>query len=160
MAIETHKYTLDELNTLKDELEELKTVGRRKMSEKIKEALSYGDLSENAEYDAAKTEQGKMESRINELEYQIQNAILIDDADFSTDTVSRVSKIRIRDVDNDIEETYQIVSPTQADPLNGTLSDESPVGKALQGHSVGEVIDVETPGGVVRYEILEIGKRS
>ena len=113
--------------------------------EKIKVALSFGDLSENSEYDEAKSEQGKMESRIQELEATIQNAEIIDESELSADTVNRSSKVTIHDLDMDEDETFVIVGFTQADPLNGKLSDESPIGKAILGKREGDVVEVELP---------------
>lgn len=108
-------------------------------------ALSFGDLSENSEYDEAKSEQGKMESRIQELEATIQNAEIIDESELSADTVNRSSKVTIHDLDMDEDETFVIVGFTQADPLNGKLSDESPIGKAILGKREGDVVEVELP---------------
>ena len=142
MALEKIKLTHDALQELQDELDHLKSVGRREMSEKIKVALSFGDLSENSE---AKSEQGKMESRIQELEATIQNAEIIDESELSADTVNRSSKVTIHDLDMDEDETFVIVGFTQADPLNGKLSDESPIGKAILGKREGDVVEVELP---------------
>lgn len=143
---------------LQDELEQLKTVGRKDIAEKIKVALSFGDLSENSEYDEAKSEQGKLESRINEIEAILQNCKIIDEAELSTDSVNRASHIKIKDIElNEVLE-YQIVGFTQADPVNGKISDESPVGRALMNHKVGDIVEVEAPMGKVKFEILEITK--
>lgn len=148
--------TSDGLKELQDELDHLKTVGRKEMSEKIKVALSFGDLSENAEYDEAKSEQGKLESRINELEAILQNYKLIDEAELPTDIVNRASKVTIRDMETKEEITYQIVGPQQANPMKGRISDESPVGKALLGKKKGATVSVETPAGVLKYKIVDI----
>ena len=145
MALEKIKLTPDALQELQDELDHLKSVGRREMSEKIKVALSFGDLSENSEYDEAKSEQGKMESRIQELEATIQNAEIIDESELSADTVNRSSEVTIHDLDMDEDETFVIVGFTQADPLNGKLSDESPIGKAILGKREGDVVEAELP---------------
>ena len=150
--------TSDGLKELQDELEELKTVGRKDIAEKIKVALSFGDLSENSEYDEAKSEQGKLESRINELEAILQNYKLIDEDEFSADTVNRASKVTIKDMETKEEETYQIVGPQQANPMKGRISDESPVGKALLGKKKGATITVETPAGMLKYKIVNIEK--
>lgn len=147
------------LKELQDELEQLKTVGRKDIAEKIKVALSFGDLSENSEYDEAKSEQGKLESRINEIEAILQNCKIIDEAELSTDTVNRASTVRIKDLELDEVMEYQIVGFTQADPVKGKISDESPVGRALIGHKVGEIIEVEAPMGKLQFEILEILKK-
>ncbi len=148
--------TSDGLKELQDELEHLKTVGRKEMSEKIKVALSFGDLSENAEYDEAKSEQGKLESRINELEAILQNYKLIDEAELPSDIVNRASKVTIRDMETKENITYQIVGPQQANPMKGRISDESPVGKALLGKKKGATVSVETPAGVLKYKIVDI----
>lgn len=147
------------LKELQDELEQLKTVGRKDIAEKIKVALSFGDLSENSEYDEAKSEQGKLESRINEIEAILQNCKIIDEAELSTDTVNRASNVRIKDLELDEVLEYQIVGFTQADPVKGKISDESPVGRALIGHKVGEIVEVEAPMGKLKFEILEILKK-
>ena len=126
------------------------------MSEKIKVALSFGDLSENAEYDEAKSEQGKLESRINELEAILQNYKLIDEAELPSDIVNRASKVTIRDMETKENITYQIVGPQQANPMKGRISDESPVGKALLGKKKGATVSVETPAGVLKYKIVDI----
>ncbi len=150
--------TSDGLKELQDELEQLKTVGRKDIAEKIKVALSFGDLSENSEYDEAKSEQGKLESRINELEAILQNYKLIDEDEFSADTVNRASKVTIKDMETKEEETYQIVGPQQANPMKGRISDESPVGKALLGKKKGATITVETPAGMLKYKVVNIEK--
>lgn len=157
--MEDIKLTKDGLKELQDELEQLKTVGRKEMAEKIKVALSFGDLSENSEYDEAKSEQGKMESRINELEAIIQNAVLIDEDSLSADTVNRASHVKIKNTATGATFEYDIVGFTQADPVHGKISDESPVGAALMGHKIGEVVEIESPSGRLDFEILEIGKR-
>lgn len=151
--------TSDGLKELQDELEQLKTVGRKDIAEKIKVALSFGDLSENSEYDEAKSEQGKLESRINELEAILQNYKLIDEDEFSADSVNRASKVTIKDMETKEEETYQIVGPQQANPLKGRISDESPVGKALLGKKKGATVTVETPAGMLKYKIVNIEKK-
>ncbi len=151
--------TSDGLKELQDELEELKTTGRKDIAEKIKVALSFGDLSENSEYDEAKSEQGKLESRINEIEAILQNYKLIDETELDTNTVNRASRVTIRDVKLKEDFTYQIVGPQQADPVKGRISDESPVGKALLGHKKGETIEVEAPAGKLKYKIIEIEKK-
>lgn len=160
MPLEKIRLTTEGLNELQEELDQLKSVGRREMSEKIKVALSFGDLSENSEYDEAKSEQGKMESRIQELEAIIQNAEIIDESELSKDTVNRSSIVTIRDLTLNEEETYTIVGFTQADPLNGKLSDESPIGKALIGHKEGDIVDVETPGGKESFMIVKIDQKN
>lgn len=151
--------TSDGLKELQDELEQLKTTGRKDIAEKIKVALSFGDLSENSEYDEAKSEQGKLESRINEIEAILQNYKLIDESELSSDVVNRASRVTIRDMKLKQDFTYQIVGPQQADPIKGRISDESPVGKALLGHKKGETVEVEAPAGKLKYKIIEIEKK-
>ena len=155
-----YQMTNDALKELQDELDQLKTVGRAEMAEKIKVALSFGDLSENAEYDEAKSEQGKMESRINELEHLIRNAVIIDDENAEEGTVGRTSIVKIKNLATKEEVTYRLVGFTQSDPLAGKISDESPVGKALIGKKVGDTIEVEAPKGKVSFKILEVAKKN
>ena len=157
MANET-KLTLAGLKELQDELENLKTVGRKEMAEKIKVALSFGDLSENSEYDEAKSEQGKLEARINELETMLNNVVLIDEDDSNTGIVRTGLTVKVKDQDMGEIMTFRIVGPAQADPDKGYISEESPVGKALIGHAQGETVMVEAPAGNLPFEILEITK--
>ena len=140
------------------ELEELKTVKRKEVAEKIKVARGYGDLSENSEYDEAKNEQGMLESRIAELEKMLKHARVLDSADIDTSVISVGSHVKIQDEDGDTDE-YDITGSTEADPLNGRISDESPVGAALLGHSAGDKVEITLPtGAVVLYEVLEVGR--
>ncbi|HIU69212.1 MAG: transcription elongation factor GreA [Clostridiales bacterium] len=153
MAIE-FKMTSAGLEELKKELEELKTTGRDDIAEKIRIARSYGDLSENSEYDEAKSEQAKIEARINELEYQIQNAVIQDITD--RNAVNLGSVVTIKNREDGSLATYKIVGFAQSNPAEGLISDESPIGKALMGAKKGENIDVEAPVGVLKFEIVEI----
>lgn len=146
------------LKKLEEELEYLKTEKRKDVAEKIKHARGFGDLSENSEYDEAKDEQAKVEIRIVEIEKMLKHAKVIDNEDINLDIVSVGSKLRIFDYDFDEEVSYTIVGSTEADPENGKISDESPIGKALLGKALGETVDVETPGGIVKLKILEIGR--
>lgn len=146
------------LRNYEEELELLKTVKRKEIAEKLKEARAQGDLSENAEYDAAKDEQGIIESRIQELEAMLKNVKVIDSSELTNEMVHIGSKIKVHDYDFDEDVEYQIVGASESDPFNGKLSDESPVGMALVGHAVGDVVEVETPNGEVKFEILEIRK--
>ena len=146
------------LRRLEEELEELKTIKRKEIAEKIKVALSFGDLSENSEYDEAKNEQAIIEGRIAEIENQLKNVQVLDESELSNETVHIGSKIRIREVGSSEEETYKIVGSTEADPMNGRISDESPVGKSMLGHKAGDVVEVEIPSGAVQYELVEISK--
>ena len=160
MPMNEYQMTHEALQELQDELDQLKTVGRAEMAEKIKVALSFGDLSENAEYDEAKSEQGKMESRINELEHLIRNAVIVDDSNEDEGTVGRSSTVTIKNLETNQEVTYRLVGFTQSDPLAGKISDESPVGKALMGKHVGDVIEVEAPKGKISFEILDVAKKN
>jgi transcription elongation factor GreA len=146
------------LHKLEQELEELKTVKRKEVAATIKVALSFGDLSENSEYDEAKNEQAMVEARIAELEAMLKQVVVLDEDDLSTDQVSVGSKVRVVDVEFDEEELYQIVGSTEADPASGRISDESPVGKALLGGKVDDIVEAEVPGGVITFRILEIMK--
>ena len=150
--------TEEGLQALEKELEYLKTVRRKEVAEKIKVALSFGDLSENSEYDEAKNEQGMLESRIAELEKMLKHARVLDSADIDTSVISVGSHVKIQDEDGDTDE-YDITGSTEADPLNGRISDESPVGAALLGHSAGDKVEITLPTGVVvLYEVLEVGR--
>jgi len=145
---------------LEEELETLKVHGRKEIAEKIKEARSYGDLSENAEYDAAKDAQASMEQRITTIENMLKNAQIVSGEDLSTDTVSIGSRIKIYDIEFEEEAEYTIVGSTEANPDEGKISDESPIGTALLGKKVDDIVDVELPdnGGVIQFKILEINK--
>ena len=146
------------LKKLEEELEQLKTVTRKEVADKIKVALSFGDLSENSEYDEAKNEQALVESRIVQIEAMLKNVKILDEDELTNDIVSVGSKIKLFDKEFNEEVDYQIVGSTEADPMSGRISDESPVGQSLLGHKVGDVVEVETPGGVCLYEVLEITK--
>lgn len=146
------------LKKLEDELEHLKTEKRKEIAEKIKVALSFGDLSENSEYDEAKNEQAMVESRIAQIEAMLKNVKIIDDNEIDTNVVNLGSKVKVYDTEFKEEIIYQIVGSTEADPDKNRISDESPVGRSLLGHSAGEEVQVETPGGVVVFKILEINK--
>ena len=154
MAAKTFKMTATGKAELEKELEVLKTEGRIDIAEKLKVARSYGDLSENSEYDEAKSEQAKIEARINELEYQLDHAEIIDVED--ADAVSIGKKVTVKRLSDGVEATYEIVGFAQSDPANGTISDESPVGKALVGSKAGQSVVVEAPIGNLEYEILSI----
>ncbi len=150
------KLTENGLKQLEDELEYLKTKKRKEVSEKIKVALGFGDLSENSEYDEAKNEQAYVEARIVSIENMLKNAVVINENERDTSKVGIGATVKLMDIEFDEELTYKIVGSTEADPENGKLSDESPLGKALIGKSEGESIDVEAPAGVIQYKILQI----
>lgn len=154
MAAKTFKMTAAGKAELEKELESLKTEGRIDIAEKLKVARSYGDLSENSEYDEAKSEQAKIEARITELEYQLDHAEIIDVED--ADTVSIGRTVTVKRISDGANATYEIVGFAQSDPANGKISDESPVGKALIGSKVGATVVVEAPIGNLEYEILSI----
>lgn len=148
--------TPEGLKALEDELEELKTVKRMEVAEKIKVARGFGDLSENSEYDEAKNEQGLIESRIIFLEKMLKNVRVLDHSELNNEMVMVGCRVKVRDEDGE-EEEYSIVGSTEADPMEGKISDESAVGKGLIGKRVGEVAEITVPSGaVVRYEVLEI----
>ncbi len=143
---------------LVDELEYLKTVERKEVAEKIKIALSFGDLSENSEYDEAKNDQALLESRIAAIEAQLKHVRILDESELSSEVVHVGSHVRVRD-DKGREYTYVISGATEADPFNGKISDESPVGHAVVGKKVGESGEAVLPGGtIVVYTVLEISK--
>ncbi len=146
------------LKNYQDELEYLKTVKRKEIAEKIKVALSFGDLSENSEYDEAKNDQAVLEARIAQIEAILKNAKIIDESELSNEHVHVGSRVKVHDFDFDEDVVYQIVGSNEADPFNGKLSDESPVGMELLDHMVGDIIEVETPDGMVKFEVLEISK--
>lgn len=150
--------TEEGLKKLESELEELKTVKRKDIAEKIKVALSFGDLSENSEYDEAKNEQAFVESRIATLEAMLKVARVVDEDELSTDAVQIGSKVTVLNKTRNKEATYYLVGSTESDPINGKISDESPIGKALIGKKKGEVAEAETPAGILSLEILEISK--
>ena len=146
------------LKRLEQELEELKTVRRKEIAEKIKVAKSFGDLSENSEYDEAKNEQAILEGRIAEIESQLKNVRVLDETELSVENVHVGSLVTVREKGKKKEITYRILGSTEADPLNGRISDESPVGKALLGSRKGDEVEVETPGGVIKLVVVEISK--
>lgn len=146
------------LRKLELELEELKTIKRKEVAEKIKVALSFGDLSENSEYDEAKNEQAFVESRIATLEAMLKVAKVVDESELSTDKVAIGSKVKVLNLTRNTEAVYNIVGSTESDPLKGKISDESPIGKALVGSKVGDEVSVEAPAGIINIKILEINK--
>ena len=148
--------TYEGLKKLEAELQELKVVRRREVAQLIKEARSQGDLSENAEYDAAKEEQATVEARIAQLEKMLRNAEVIDEESLGGEVISIGSKVTVFDVEYNEQVEYLIVGSTEADPLHGRISNESPLGLALIGRSLNEVISVEAPDGIIEYRILEI----
>ncbi len=150
--------TKEGLKKLELELEELKTVRRKEVAEKIKVARGFGDLSENSEYDEAKNEQAIVEGRIAELEAQLKNVRVLDENEIGTENVHVGSTVTVRFKGKKTDVTYEIVGSTEADPLGGRISDESPIGKGLIGHAAGDTIEVETPGGEITLTIKKIEK--
>ena len=152
------KITYEGLKKLEAELEELKTVKRKDVAQKIKEARELGDLSENAEYDAAKDEQRDIEARIEEIEKILKNVEVVDEDEVDLSKVSIGCKIKLKDLEFDDVLEFKIVGSTEANSLKGKISNESPVGKAVEGRKVGDVVEVEAQDGIIKYEILEIQK--
>ena len=158
MAEKKNILTYEGLTKLENELQDLKVVKRKEVAQKIKEAREQGDLSENAEYDAAKDEQRDIELRIEELEKLLKNVEVVGQDEVDADTVGIGSRVKLYDVEMDEEVEYTIVGSTEADALNGKISNESPVGAALIGSKVGETIVVETISGDLEFKILEIAR--
>jgi len=143
---------------LSEELERLKTVKRREFSKAIGEARAHGDISENAEYDAAKDAQGMNEKRISELEFKLANAQIIDDASMPKDEILIGATAKLKDMDTEEELAYTFVSEVEADYTQNKISISSPVGKALLGHKIGEVVEIKIPAGILKYKILNISR--
>ena len=154
MSVESRfRMSQERLEELKKELEYLQTVREKEVSEQIKEARSFGDLSENSEYDEAKTEQGKLYSKIAEIKNLIENAVILDTVPTGSAN-SMGSRVTVREVGEEDEDTYEIVGSQEANPILGRISDESPLGRCLMGKKKGDKIEFEAPGGVIHYEIL------
>ena len=152
MAIDSrYKMSQERLDTLKEELHYLETTREKEVAELIKEARSFGDLSENSEYDEAKTEQGKLYSRIAEITDLIENAEVVEKVEAAIG-----SRVRVLDVDEDVEEEYTIVGSQEANPMEGCISDDSPFGFALKGHKVGETVTVAAPVGELQFKIIAV----
>lgn len=152
------KLTEDGLKKLEEELEYLKTAGRADIAEKIKVARGYGDLSENSEYDEAKNEQAKIEARIIEIEEMLKNVEIIEDVKGNAKTVMVGVKVKVLDEEYGDECEYRVVGSTEADPREGKISDESPVGRALMGKKIGDEVIVEAPGGEFKLKVVGISK--
>ena len=151
-----NKYRMSQaqLDKLVEELKHMEEVETKEVAELIKEARSFGDLSENSEYDEAKTVQGKLYSRIAEVKDLVEHAVIIEQA--ASDKVAVGSHVVVKDMEDGSTEKYHLVGSQEADPRLGRISNDSPVGKSLMGHSVGEMVEVETPAGVLKFEIMEI----
>lgn len=148
--------TQEGLTKLETELDDLKSVHRREVNDRIRQAKEFGDLSENAEYEDAKQEQAFIEGRILKLEQMIRNARLIDESDYSADEVHLGSTVKVKDLKTSTAHEFWLVGSAEADPGNQRISNESPLGRALLGHKKGETVDVQTPRGVVKYKIEQI----
>ena len=156
-----YKMSQERLDALKQELQYLETVREKEVAELIKEARSFGDLSENSEYDEAKTEQGKLYSKIAEMKDLIENAEIVDnfEVDAPKDVVTLGSIVRVRDLEDGFEETYEIVGSQEANPKQHRISDDSPVGRGLHGHKTSDVVSILAPAGELKFEILSLENR-
>ena len=153
-----YKLSAERLAALQEEMTYLKTVREKEVADQIKEARSFGDLSENSEYDEAKNEQGKLYSRIAELEDILSNYVVIEEHNEDPNSVRIGSRVKVLDLEFNEEETYELVGSQEADPMNGRISEDSPFGKALLGKHVDEEVQVEAPAGVLHYKVLDIQK--
>ena len=153
-----YKMSAARAQELQEELNYLKTTRSDEVAEQIKVARGFGDLSENSEYDEAKNEQGKLYSRMAEIEEILSNYVVIEEHETDPNSVRLGSKVKVLDLEFEEEESYQVVGSQEADPMNGAISEDSPFGKALLGNAVGDEVQVEAPAGVLRYRILEIQK--
>ena len=156
MAAKQMHYTKEGYQALVDELEYLKTTRRAEVKEALATARSYGDLSENSEYDEARNEQAKVESRITELEELILNAVIVDESKIDTSIVNMGSTVKVYDIEFDETEEYSIVGSNEVDAFANKISDMSPMGKALIGKKAGDEVTVEAPGGIIRLRIVEV----
>ena len=162
MAIPSrYKMSAERLEALKEELNFLETVREKEVAELIKEARSFGDLSENSEYDEAKAEQAKLYSQIAEIKDLISNAEIVDnlEVDLPKDSVTLGSVIDVIDLEDDFEQTFEIVGSQEANPREGRISDDSPVGKGLHGHRAGEIVEIEAPAGVLKFKIVSVSNK-
>ncbi|NLL19355.1 MAG: transcription elongation factor GreA [Clostridia bacterium] len=150
--------TPEGLRRLEEELENLKSVRRREVAERIKQAIEFGDISENSEYEDAKNEQAFIEGRILTLEKKLRNARVLDDSEVATDVVSLGSRVLLKDIEFGDELEYFLVGSMEADPANFKISNESPVGKAILGAKTGDIVEVNVPAGVLKYQVLKISK--
>lgn len=150
--------TYDGLKKLEEELDYLKSVKRREIAEKIKQALAFGDISENSEYDEAKNEQANVEMRILQVEAMLKNAKVIDEDEVNTDVVSIGSKVTLLDIEYKEELEYHLVGSTEADPSQRRISNESPLGIAMMGAKVGDTVEVSAPDGIIKFKVLSIHK--
>lgn len=159
MAIPSrYRMSAERLEALKEELTYLETVREKEVAEQIKEARSFGDLSENSEYDEAKAEQGKLYSKIAELKDLIENVELVDNVeeDLPKDSVTLGSVVDVIDLEDNMEETFEVVGSQEANPREGRISDDSPLGKGLHGHRAGDVVTIEAPAGMLQFKIISV----
>lgn len=157
MATEkTYPMTIEGKQKLENELEQLKTVRRKEVVERIKIARSFGDLSENSEYDAAKDEQAFVEGRITQLENMIRNAVIIEDTDVNSTEVTLGRTVTFQELPDGDEESYTIVGSAEADPFEGRISNDSPIARSLMGKQIGDEVTVQTPGGDMRVKIVSV----
>jgi len=160
MAEKQIMLTLEGLKKLEQKLEHLKTVRRTEVAERIKQAIEFGDISENSEYEDAKNEQAFIEGEIMTLEKMLRNSKIIDEGEIGTDVVGLGCTVKLKDVEFDEELEYTIVGSAEADPTELKISNESPVGQAIIGQKVGSVVEVNVPAGILKYEILDIKRQS
>ena len=153
---EINYYTPEGLDNLKSEIKQLESIERPKISQQIAEARDKGDLSENAEYDAAKEAQGMLEARISKLKNTLANARIIDDSEIDYSKVFILSTVRIKNTKNQMELSYTLVAENEANIKSGKISVDSPIGKGLLGKKVGDIADINTPGGIMKFEVLYI----
>lgn len=151
-----YKLSRESLEKLEEELNYLRTVREKEVAQQIKEARSFGDLSENSEYDEAKNEQGKLYSRIAEVENILSHAVIIDESDIATNQIGIGCRFTVLDIETGDKEDYQIVGSQEANPMQGRISDDAPFGKALIGKAVGDEVNVEVPVGVLHYKVVSI----
>ena len=152
----SYPMTAEGKQKLEEGLENLRLVRRPEVIKRIKIARSYGDLSENSEYESAKDEQSFVESRISQIEHMLQYSVIIDNNDVAADEVSMGRQVTFKELPDEEPETYQIVGESESDPLNGKISNESPMAKGLIGHKVGEEVEIEIPNGTMKVKILEV----
>lgn len=153
-------YTPEGFKELTDELNYLKTVKREEIKEAIAVAKSFGDLSENSEYDEARTEQAKTEARITELQFLVENAVVVDETKVDTSIISLGSSVVLYDVEDEEEVSYSIVGSNETNPLEGKISDQSPIGKALMGKKEGDSVSIDTPAGTLKFNVLKVARIS
>ena len=153
---EINFYTPEGLDNLKSEIKQLESIERPKISQQIAEARDKGDLSENAEYDAAKEAQGMLEARISKLKNKLANARIIDDIEIDNSKVFILSTVRIKNTKNQMELSYTLVAENEANIKSGKISVDSPIGKGLLGKKVGDIADINTPAGIMKFEVLSI----